>query len=70
MANPRIYSSKLTAEQNAACQKAQAVFGLPPVGLEDLDAGLLTPREFWRMNVTVAFDIYTTIQNINFPVED
>jgi len=63
----RIYSQKLSAEQNAACQKMEAVLGLPPANLEDLDAGLLTPAEFWRVNCQLVSDINATVQNINFP---
>jgi hypothetical protein len=40
---------------------------MPPVGIDDLDSGMLTPNEFWRQNVMVVHDIYATVQNINFP---
>ena len=70
MASRKAYSSKLTAAQNDACHKAEAVSGLPPVGLEDFEAGRLTAKEFWRLNLITAHDIYVTIQNINFPIED
>lgn len=63
------YSQKLSAVQNAACATLESVSGLPPVGLDDLDAGHLTPREFWRMNVVVIHDIYATVQNITFPTD-
>ena len=45
----------------------EAVLGLPPANLEDLDAGLLTPAEFWRVNCQLVSDINATVQNINFP---
>jgi hypothetical protein len=70
MANLKVYSSRLTAAQNTACQKAEAVSGLPPVGIEDLDAGHLTPKEFWRLNLMTAHDINVTIQNLSFPVDE
>lgn len=70
MSQSKIYSAKLTAAQNAACHSMEAVSGLPPIGLESLDAGNLTPKEFWRLNLMTAHDIYTTIQNIDFPTDD
>lgn len=70
MVDLKVYSSRLTAAQNAACQKAEAVSGLPPVGVEDLDAGHLTPKEFWRLNLMTAHDINVTIQNLSFPVDE
>ena len=70
MAEVKVYSRKLTPAQNAACQKAESVSGLPPVGLDDLDAGRITPREFWSLNVMIIHDIYVTVQNISFPTED
>lgn len=70
MADPKVYSSRLSAAQNAACHRAEAVSGLPPVGLEDLEAGVLTPKEFWRLNLVTAHDIYVTIQNIDFPTDE
>ena len=69
MPTQNVYSSKLTEAQNEACRKLEAVSGLPPVGLPELDAGRLTPKEFWRLNLVTAFDIYTTIQNLDFPIE-
>lgn len=70
MSQPKLYSARLTKEQNAACQSMEAVSGLPPVGLENLDAGILSQKEFWRLNLVTAHDIYTTIQNIDFPTDD
>ena len=65
----KVYSRKLNAVQNAACESLECVSGLPPVGVDDLDAGHLTPKEFWRMNVVVIHDIYATVQNITFPTD-
>ena len=62
-----IYSAKLTPEQNQACRRYEAVSGLLPVGIEDLDRGVLTPKEFWRLNLMIQHDIYATAQNIAFP---
>ena len=70
MAAKKVYSSKLSAPQNEACHKIEAVSGLPPVGLEDLDAGHLSVNEFWRLNMMTAHDINATIQNINFPTDE
>jgi len=65
-----IFSAKLTPAQNAACEKLLAVSGLPPVGLDELDRGLLSPSNFWRQNVMIAHDIYAAVQNIDFPEGD
>ena len=65
--NSTVYSEKLSPAQNAACHSLEAVLGLPPVGIDDLKSGALTPNEFWRQNVMVVHDIYATVQNINFP---
>jgi hypothetical protein len=70
MTDPKVYSTRLTLAQNAVCQRAEAVSGLPPVGLEELEAGHLTPKEFWRLNLMTAHDIYVTIQNLNFPIDE
>ncbi|MFN9474655.1 hypothetical protein [Acidovorax sp.] len=70
MKQPKIYSARLNAAQNSACHAMEAVSGLPPVGIEELDAGNLTPKEFWRLNLVTAHDIYVTIQNIDFPTDD
>ena len=66
-AQSRIYSAKLTPEQNQACHRYEAVSGLPPAGIEDLDRGALTPKEFWRLNLMILHDISATAQNIAFP---
>jgi hypothetical protein len=67
----KIYSHKLSAEQNEACCKLEALLGFPPACLEDLDAGHLTVKEFWRMNVMVApEDIYARVQGIDFPATE
>ena len=65
----KVYGRKLNAVQNAACESLEGVSGLPPVGVDDLDAGHLTPGEFWRMNVVVIHDIYATVQNIHLPTD-
>ena len=62
-----VYSEKLSPAQNAACHSLETVLGLPPVGIDYLESGALTPDEFWRQNVMVVHDIYATVQNINFP---
>jgi hypothetical protein len=70
LATPKIYSAKLSTAQNAACQKMESVSGLPPVGLEDLDAGHLTADRFWQLNMETMHDINATVQNISFPLEN
>lgn len=65
----KCYSAKLTAEQNAACAKIEEVTGLPPSNLKDLDAGTLSPKEFWRLNLMLAHDIYSAVERIDFPVD-
>ena len=47
----------------------QAVSGLPPVGLQKLEAGVLSPKEFWRLNLVTVHDINATVQNIDFPTD-
>lgn len=64
-----IYSKRLSVAQNEACHKLEAVSGIAPTGLADLDAGRLTPLEFWRLNLMVAHDIYAQVQNLSFPDE-
>ena len=66
---PKVYSNKLSAEQNKACQRMQAVSGLPPVGLQKLEAGVLSPKEFWRLNLVTVHDINATVQNIDFAAD-
>ena len=47
----------------------EAVSGLPPVGLQELEAGVLSPKEFWRLNQVTVHDINATVQNIDFPTD-
>ncbi|MBV7542229.1 hypothetical protein [Acidovorax sp. sic0104] len=70
MREAKVYSLKLSSAQNMACQRMEAVSGLPPVCLEDLEAGTLTPTEFWRMQLVTIHDISVAVQNIDFPTEE
>jgi hypothetical protein len=47
----------------------EAVSGMPPVGLQELDNGVLSPKEFWRLNLVNLHDIATTVQNLDFQTE-
>lgn len=66
----KLYSEKLSPQQNAACERLETVSGLPPVGLEQLNAGLLSAKEFWRLNLMKAHEVNSAIQNIAFPMGD
>ncbi|WP_054287312.1 hypothetical protein [Gulbenkiania mobilis] len=66
----KCYSSKLTAEQNAAFHRYESVSGFEPFGFEDFEAGLITARELWRQNEEFIFDIYSQVQNISYPTDD
>lgn len=62
-----MYSSKLSMEQNAALERFVCITGFPPIGIDDLDSGVITPEQLWAINQEFIFNIYATVQNINFP---
>ena len=65
-----IYSAKLTPAQNAICAKLEQVTGQFPEGIVALDVGQLTPKEFWRLNVMKAHDVYSAVLKLQFPEEE
>lgn len=64
----KIYSAKLTPEQNDALHRYESVCGMEPLGLEEFEAGEITAYQMWRMNCRWLEDVWATVQNINFPV--
>jgi hypothetical protein len=66
---PKVYSTKLNEAQNMACHRMEAISGVPPVGLQELDDGVLSPKEFWRLNLVNLHDISTTVQNLDFQTD-
>lgn len=65
---PRVYSAKLTPEQNAALARYESVCGIEPFGLEEFEAGEISAYQLWRKNCCWLEDVWATVQNINFPV--
>jgi hypothetical protein len=65
---PKLYSNKLSDEQNTACERLEKLTGLyPAVGLRELDAGLITPEAYWKANVQFVINIGNDANKIEFP---
>lgn len=64
---PRIYSPKLTVEQNAALARYEAVCGMEPIGLEAFEAGEINAYQLWQSNMQWMESVWMDVQNIAFP---
>lgn len=65
---PRIYSAKLTPEQNAAMARYESLCGNEPFGFEAFEAGELTAYQLWQQNVKWLEDVLSEVSNTHFPV--
>lgn len=63
---PIIYSTKLTAHQNAVLAKFENMTGQPPMGLEEFETGELNARELWRQQTAWAEAICADVINLDF----
>ena len=66
-ASTRIYSVKLTAEQNAALARYEAICGMEPIELEEFEAGELSAYQLWQNNLAWLESMLQDVQNIHFP---
>lgn len=69
-ATKRIYSSKLTPEQNEALHSYQALCGMEPLGIDDFEAGEISADELWNQNLRWIHDVFSDISSISFPSSD
>jgi hypothetical protein len=69
-AKKRIYSSKLTPEQNEALHHYEALCGMEPLGIDAFESGEISAAELWNQNLRWIHDVFSDIQNINFPSDD
>lgn len=65
---PKIYSKKLSAEQNDALERYESLCGLEPFGINDFETGEITAYQLWQQNVFALQSILADVSNINFPV--
>lgn len=64
----KIYSVKLTAEQNAACECLEKLTGyFPAVALKELEQGSITPTDYWQANLQWIVSVANDAQRIKFP---
>nr|WP_228857662.1 hypothetical protein [Pseudomonas syringae] len=64
---PKVYSDKLTPEQNAALARFEQVCGMDPIELEAFEAGEITAYQLWRANIGWLESVWGEVQNIEFP---
>lgn len=63
----KIYSAKLTPEQNAALARYEGLCGFEPIGIEEFEAGELSAYQMWQKNVKWLEDVLADVVNTPFP---
>lgn len=63
----KIYSKKLSKEQNDALRSYEAILGLEPVGIEEFEKGEITSKELWNQAINSVESIYSEVVNMSFP---
>jgi hypothetical protein len=62
---PAVYAKRLNGAQRRLLNQYVALCGFEPMGQDDLDAGALTFRELWNMNVGYLEDVLADVTNLN-----
>ncbi|WP_122423071.1 hypothetical protein [Pseudomonas viridiflava] len=65
---PKLYSTKLTPEQNAALARYEQVCGMEPIELEAFETGEISAYQLWQVNLGWLESVLWDVQNIDFPV--
>lgn len=65
---PKIYSAKLTPQQNAGLARYESLSGFEPIGIEEFEAGEITAYQLWRKNVIWLENVLDEVINTPFPV--
>lgn len=66
--HPKIYSAKLTPEQNAAIARYESLCGMEPIDVEAFEAGEINAYQLWQRNLAWLEGAWNGVQNIAFPV--
>lgn len=64
---PPIYSEKLTDEQNLLFAGFERRTSIRPIFLEQLDQGLFSPEQVWKINLGMLENILADLRRMNFP---
>lgn len=67
--SPKIYSEKLTAEENAVLERYESITGMEPCSIEDFEAGHISKKDLWRHQVAWIEGVCAEVVNMGFPIE-
>ena len=68
MSNIKIYSAKLTHQQNKALTDFENLTLVPIFGIDEFESGEISAKELWNKNFDWLEGIYKDVQQINFKV--
>jgi hypothetical protein len=63
----KVYSPGLTAEQNAAFERFEALTSCEPFGMQEFERGEISGRELWEKNIAWIVGVANDAQQIPFP---
>jgi len=63
----KIYSLRLSAEQNAAFERFEALTSCEPFGIHEFERGEMSARELWEKNIAWIVGVANDAQQIRFP---
>ncbi len=63
----KIYSLRLSAEQNAAFERFEALTSCEPFGMQEFERGEMSARELWEKNIAWIVGVANDAQQIRFP---
>ena len=63
----KIYSLRLSAEQNAAFERFEALTSCEPFGMQEFERGEMSARELWEKNIAWIVGVANDAQQTRFP---